>query len=198
VGMAHDEIESGTPGMRLSLRCHPDSRCESVTAIDVDVEQPRPGTLMLRYGVMGTISGLSLPPMAAPARTDGLWRHACFEVFVRAPPNDAYYELNLSPSTQWAAYAFSSYRTGMSAANEVPDPMIGVQADAAAYELHASLGLDGLAFLPIDRAWRLGLSAVIEETSGLTSYWALAHPPGKPDFHHPDCFAFELPTASRP
>jgi len=24
----------------------------------------------------------------------------------------------------------------------------------------------------------------------------LAHPPGKPDFHHPDCFALELPPAS--
>ena len=29
------------------------------------------------------------------------------------------------------------------------------------------------------------------------SYWALAHPPGKPDFHHPDCFALELPAARR-
>jgi hypothetical protein len=23
----------------------------------------------------------------------------------------------------------------------------------------------------------------------------LAHPPGKPDFHHSDCFALELPAA---
>ena len=44
-------------------------------------------------------------------------------------------------------------------------------------------------------SWRLGLSAVIEDTSGGKSYWALAHPPGKPDFHHADCFALELPPA---
>jgi hypothetical protein len=38
----------------------------------------------------------------------------------------------------------------------------------------------------------LGLSAVIEETSGAKSYWALAHPPGRPDFHHADGFALML------
>jgi hypothetical protein len=40
--------------------------------------------------------------------------------------------------------------------------------------------------------WRLGLSAIIEEASGRRSYWALAHPPGKPDFHHPDSFALRV------
>ncbi len=42
---------------------------------------------------------------------------------------------------------------------------------------------------------RLGLSAVIEQTDGTKSYWALAHPPGKPDFHHRDCFAHQLSAA---
>jgi hypothetical protein len=49
--------------------------------------------------------------------------------------------------------------------------------------------------LPSDAPWLLGLSAVIEEMNGRLSYWALAHPPGKPDFHHADCFALELPAA---
>jgi len=40
-----------------------------------------------------------------------------------------------------------------------------------------------------------GLSAVIEDISGGTSYWALAHPPGKPDFHHADGFALEFSPA---
>lgn len=42
-------------------------------------------------------------------------------------------------------------------------------------------------------ALQIGLSAVIEEMDGTKSYWALAHPAGKPDFHHPDCFTLELP-----
>jgi hypothetical protein len=39
---------------------------------------------------------------------------------------------------------------------------------------------------------RLGLSAVIEDIDGRLSYWALKHPPGKPDFHHPDSFALDV------
>jgi hypothetical protein len=47
-----------------------------------------------------------------------------------------------------------------------------------------------------DTSLTLGLSAVIEEKDGTKSYWALAHPPGKPDFHHKDCFALTLPAPS--
>ena len=33
---------------------------------------------------------------------------------------------------------------------------------------------------------------------GGISYWALAHPPGKPDFHHADGFALELSPGAQP
>lgn len=32
---------------------------------------------------------------------------------------------------------------------------------------------------------RLALCAVIEASDGSLSYWALAHPADRPDFHHP-------------
>ena len=35
----------------------------------------------------------------------------------------------------------------------------------------------------------------IEDIDGGISYWALAHPAGKPDFHHPDSFALILPLS---
>jgi hypothetical protein len=36
--------------------------------------------------------------------------------------------------------------------------------------------------------------AVIEEEGGALSYWALAHPADKPDFHDPACFTATLPA----
>ena len=45
---------------------------------------------------------------------------------------------------------------------------------------------------------RMGLSMVIEELDGTKSYWALAHPPGAPDFHHPACFAHQVEPPSKP
>jgi len=63
--------------------------------------------------------------------------------------------------------------------------------------LTAELDLSRMAWLPTDQPWKLGLSAVIEERNGRKSYWALRHPAGQPDFHHPDCFALELAPARR-
>ena len=39
---------------------------------------------------------------------------------------------------------------------------------------------------------RVALCVVIEELDGALSYWALAHPAPRPDFHHPDGFALEI------
>lgn len=184
--------------MRQVLKLHPDSRCTAVTRIDVEVVRPRPGSLVLCYGVTGKIGDLRMPTVTAPTRADGLWRHTCFEAFVRAPPSAAYYEFNFAPSTQWATYRFSDYRSAMGVASELGAPRFEVESSGEGYGLQVSLALDRLAGLPSDALWRLGLSAVIEETGGRKSYWALAHPPGNADFHHSDCFAHELPPTSPP
>lgn len=184
--------------MRQALKLHPDSRCSAVTRVDVEIARPRPGSLVLRYVVTGTIGDLRMPSATTPARGHELWQHTCFEAFVRASPGAAYYEFNFAPSLQWAAYRFDAYRRDMTAANEVGAPRIEAQSSGETYDLQASLALDGMRGLPSDAAWRLGLSAIIEEASGRQSFWALAHPSGKPDFHHADCFVYELPAASRP
>ena len=173
--------------MRHTLRLHPDSHCAAATRIEADVARPHPGGLILSYVVSGRIGDLRMPPVVAAARADELWRHTCFEAFFGPSAGPGYYEFNFSPSTQWAAYRFDSYRGGMGVATEIGAPRIEVRSTAESYALQASLELDGLS-LP----WRLGLSAVLEETNGRKSYWALAHPPGKADFHHADCFALEL------
>jgi hypothetical protein len=119
--------------------------------------------LRLRFVVEGRIDDVAWPE-PADGRVDELWRRTCFEAFVQA--NGGYVEFNLSPSGQWASYRFDAPRQGMRNAVELTLP---------------------------SGARRLGLSAVIEATDGTISYWALAHPSDKPDFHHPDSFVLELP-----
>jgi hypothetical protein len=179
-------------GMRQALRLHPDSPACAATHIEVEVTQPRAGTLALSYFVTGKIIDLRIPTFTAATRADELWEHTCFEAFVRASAGSGYYEFNFAPSTQWAAYWLSSHRSGMRVATEISAPEIQVQSSPACYTLQASLDLDRLSSLPRAAGWRLGLSALIEDASGRKSYWALAHPPGKPDFHHSDCFAYEI------
>lgn len=181
--------------MLQSLKLHPDSRCAAVSHIDVSVARAH-GQLTLSYLVTGKIADLRLPAPAARTRADGLWQHTCFEAFVRRKPSPRYYEFNFAPSTQWAAYRFRGYREGMVAFEDMPPPAIESRPNADSYALQAQLKLDALPSLPADATWHLSLTAVIEETNGNKSYWALAHPAPKPDFHHADSFVLELPNVT--
>ena len=160
--------------------------------IRVAVERLSRTELRLRYVVSGRVGELVVPPPAPPLRTDNLWESTCFEAFLATEGFPDYRELNFSPSSQWAAYDFSNYRTGRAQAALPAPPDIRVERRADRLAVSVSLSLD----LP-DEPHRLGLAAVIEERNGSKSYWALAHPGEAPDFHRRDCFVLELPAAER-
>lgn len=145
----------------------------------------RKNLLSLAFRVDCPPGSLALPEPQEAARTDGLWQHTCFEAFVRRGDN-GYAEFNLAPSGQWAAYDFDSYRGGMRN-REVLAPKIAVESGPFEVVLTADLDV-------ADLSGALVLSAVIEETDGTKSYWALAHAPRRPDFHHAACFAATLPA----
>ena len=128
----------------------------------------------------------------AGRRADELWRHTCFEAFIAVPGTRAYYEFNFSPGLDWAAYRFEAYREGMTAP-ALQSPAVTVRRDAHGLELAASVALESLALPAAAARLRLALAAVIETADGRVDYWALAHPAGKPDFHHPQGFTLELP-----
>jgi hypothetical protein len=174
--------------MRARLTPHPDF---PPPAIAVEAEAQRAdGRLLLTYRVTGEVHALHIPPPAPPGRADELWRHTCFEAFVAPAAGEAYCEINLSPSGQWATYRFDSYRQGM-AVEKAEAALLGpLQVANNTIVLRAQVELGGLAELR--GAWRLGLTAVIEGQDGTLSYWSVAHPAGRPDFHHRDCLALEL------
>jgi len=127
-----------------------------------------------------------IPPQGEGNRADGLWKTTCFEAFLRPEGAAGYIEWNFAPSGDWAAYDFTARREGMANASVTAPPYIRVEDNLTWWGLGATIAV------PAGRTYRLGLSAVIEERDGTISYWALAHPPGAPDFHHDDCFAARL------
>ncbi len=137
------------------------------------------------FGLIDNAKCVAMPPDRASLRADGLWKTTCFEIFVLGE-GDGYAEFNLSPSTEWAAYEFDACRLGMR--NAEADIAVRVERLHSIMNVVATIRWDGWS-----HARRLGLSAVIEATDGTISYWALAHPSDKPDFHHPDSFVLELP-----
>lgn len=153
------------------------------------------GQLKIAYTIKGFIARLRIPPYQSTVRVDGLWQHTCFELFVGAKNDAEYYEFNFSPSGAWAAYGFSDYRQRIAIDAAGMEPEIGVQQDAGTFVLNAVLRLDAFPEFRPDVCLSIGLSAVIEDSDGSLSYWALKHPPGKPDFHHADAFALDLGVA---
>ena len=168
----------------LSLACHPQSRPEGLRRVRAGAERAGTG-LRVRFALEGDLGRVRIPEPRPPAIVRGLWQHTCCEIFVARAGAPAYHEFNLSPSGEWAAHAFARYRDGAMLADPALDPRIAVRRGPDSLELEAVIASTG-------EALQLGLAAVIEAADGALSYWALRHPPGEPDFHHRDAFAFAL------
>jgi hypothetical protein len=172
----------------FALACHPQFSLQAIRQIDVVVREAKNGGFILTFRLEGDISALRIPEVGTPRRTDNLWQHTCFEAFIMAGEGPAYREFNFSPAGAWAVYDFAGYRNGGTLENEF-SPDIEVHKDADRLELVAEIP-QGL--LPHGNTLRMGLSAVVENVDAILSYWALRHPPGKPDFHHTDAFALTI------
>jgi hypothetical protein len=171
----------------VSLVPHPQSPPRAIDGVDLRWFENERGQLVLRWLIKGAEAVLA-PPFAGKGRGEELWRTTCGELFLSDGEDAGYREFNFSPSERWAAYRFSGYREGMTDI-EIAAPEVNADRGQYLFVLTAVLDRGLLA-----GSARAGLSAVIEEKDGTTSYWALAHPPGEPDFHDPACFALPLPA----
>ncbi len=174
----------------LPLLCHPSCDPGAVERFGVGVGRSA-DSLTVRFELDGCLDRVAIPPRRAAERRDGLWRHTCFEVFVRHPGESGYAELNLSPSGEWAAYRFDAYRSGMRELEVVQAPTAEFRSGDGRLDV-------ALRIAPVPEPWsraevlRIAVSAVVEDADGALAYWALAHPAGAPDFHHPAGFVLEL------
>jgi hypothetical protein len=180
------------PVHTAALTCHPGFRSHAVRGVRARVSRTSDGMLSLAYSLEGERDRIRVPRPGRPRIAERLWEHTCCEVFIARAGQPAYHEFNLAPSGEWAAYAFARYREGALLADEDLDPRIAVRSSADGLALEASISLHRLAPALADARLALALSAVLEDDAGGLSYWALKHPPGKPDFHHPDAFALDL------
>ncbi|HOY03358.1 MAG TPA: DOMON-like domain-containing protein [Zoogloea sp.] len=173
----------------LDLVCHPAAPDPCVRRIGVTVAREADGGLDVRYRLEGALDGLRLPAGGLPV--ERLWAHTCFELFVLAEGGEAYREFNFSPGGQWMCFDFSAYRARIDSP-AMPAPQLDWQRSGDALTLALTLPASAL---PAG-ALRLGITAVVEHADGSHRYWALGHPPGKPDFHHRDGFALALPATT--
>lgn len=147
-----------------------------------------PGGLGLRFLLEGEARRLRLG--SSRGRAHELWRQTCFEAFLAPEDKPGYLEFNFTPSGAWAAYGFEARRQGMRSLELPQAPEIATNRGDRSLEVTVQFLLPFAA-----PAWRLGLAAVLEEDEGTMSYWALAHPGPRPDFHDPAGFLLDIAAA---
>ena len=180
--------------MLIDLVPHPAYPSAAIEGLQVQVERPSEDLLLISWFVRGRLDELFLPEPAPPIRSDNLWQTTCFEAFLAPAEGTAYFEFNFSPSSQWAAYDFAVYRDPIRINAPLRQrPEIGLTREEDMLEVLVALW----PYLR-DGPYRLGLAAVIEETSGAKSYWALSQGGDAPDFHDRACFQLDLPPAPAP
>jgi hypothetical protein len=180
------------PEHAVRLLPHPSQAAAAIHAVRAAVTLERPAAqLLISFRVEGDISRVKIPAKVAALRADGLWQHTCFEAFLRADADDAYYEFNFSPSGAWAAYRFSGRRAGRESP-ELAAPRIELATDEDVVEMTASIAFAGLHLLAGTPLIHLGLAAVIESPDGRLGHWALAHRSAAPDFHDPESFTLAM------
>jgi hypothetical protein len=177
------------------LTAHSSTPNDAVRRLGVQLRAAAPDILEFHYSLDADLSRIRVPLSGVGGRADALWKHTCFEAFVAPEHAPGYYEFNFSPSLDWAIYQFSAYREGMAPAAIGQAPTISVHRAGDRLELQSAVSLGHLADLRDARHLRIALAAVIEDESGRLSYWGLRHPPGTPDFHHPNGFALTVARA---
>ncbi len=184
-----------THAVHASLTAHPDNPPGSVGRVGVTLLQKPDGRLTLAYAIHGPGSFMRIPTAENPAPADALWRTTCCELFIGTGDSNGYREFNFSPSGQWAACDFSDYRVRAPALPRLPTPRIWSAYYQNRLRLDATLPVGAL---PASACLPCALAVIIEAHDGRLGYWALGHPPGRPDFHHRSGFTLCLDTSASP
>lgn len=118
-------------------------------------------------------------------RKDELWKKTCFEIFLKNPKTEAYYEFNFSTEKEWNLYRFESYRK--------PNPPL--RSDDFRIQNIKWRNGEFQAQILNQTNWfemEVALTAVLLDRSGQTHYLSLFHPEQKPNFHHFKSYQFKI------
>jgi hypothetical protein len=136
------------------------------------------------FRLEGRVDRIKIPEAKPSVRTDNLWKTTCFEIFWQPVGGTSYREFNLSPSGRWAAYDFDAFREGM---RDAPVDAISLACTHHSANGEGELVLKAGIAADLPSPAQVALNAIVEHADGGMQYWALAFPPGKPEFHSEAC-----------
>lgn len=141
--------------------------------------QETPETLLFKWTLKDT-SELILPPASEQNRVTGLWESTCFEVFLKNIETGRYLEFNFSPSTDWNAFYFETYRGQLTELKPFSPPSIHFDGKTLEVILLKALLPKEFNQPGLRAHW---MTAVLKFEDGTLQYLAPSHPEQAPDFH---------------
>lgn len=145
--------------------------------------------LILQYDLIDDQSRVLIPIKKLPDRRHNLWETTCFEFFIGAQNDRAYWEFNLAPSGDWNVYRFKNYRTGMQ--EETAFLSLPFAVETRSHQTTLTIELD-LTIIQLTPPLEISVTAVIEQPNHTITYWAIEHCGTEADFHIRDSFALKL------
>jgi hypothetical protein len=131
--------------------------------------------IVINFQLAGRINKVYWPEKdESPGRQFGLWEHTCLEFFIGPEDSSNYWEFNLSPNGNWNCFSFSDLRTDMQESEALVLSSVESEVEENTATCTALIHCDDLIHDIALSGIRIGISAVIEHTSGFF-YYALAH-----------------------
>jgi len=139
-------------------------------------------TIQLEYKIEGEIAKYNFPQESQQKRVHELWRKSCFEFFFSIGDSDEYYEINISPTTEWNIYHFNSYREGMKEVTDISIPSINVHRGKESISL--SFEVQFLAQEIVNKPFSYNLATILLNNSSLRYFFTIHRKDGDVDFHN--------------
>lgn len=144
-------------------------------------------------------SNIILNPLSEelkPSRRNELWKHTCFEAFLKLPQTTHYFEINQNQSKDWNVYEFSEYRTGMQESKHLMLMQLSTQKSEPQHKTKIISEYQwSQNFLSQNNfeTLQVGLCAVIESVHQTIDYYGITHSnKDQPDFHHFNSYKYTL------
>ncbi|MBS1972420.1 MAG: hypothetical protein JSU04_19095 [Bdellovibrionales bacterium] len=160
-------------------------------SLEADIHLTGP-ELVLEFSLKDPQGLFELPKTTAAwsrsqvARQDGLWQATCFEAFLQPSGQAKYYEFNFALNPAWNGYEFTAYREP-----QPPKATADFVLKAMSWNSEQKHLIVRFENKSGATKFQAGLTAILQEKSGIKHYYAVAHKGPKPDFHLSESFILQ-------
>lgn len=134
----------------------------------------------LNYQLLGHLECYNFQKPIKQQRADELWKESCFELFLAHTSSEAYWEINLSPSTAWNAYRFDAYKKGMLPSSLFSTPRIKSLQTDNRYSFDVKMTLQESL---LNNELQINLAVILLDKQKKRHFYTLQPRQGHPDFH---------------